>query len=277
MSEESLLDIDQKMKDMKAVNVSIQREINSNQLVALELRESIKALENKKDEVRKQIQESEMTLLKRRDEIAGIDNLLDKERKLCEAEKRDAIALRESVSAESAVFQSEKKAGLEALEEARKSITRQKLDLEAREKEVQNAEKSIAAQLEELSKRRIAVQDMELKAQAKASDAEKMKQDAENALRTASKTLDEAKGKEATYNTLLESLKAEKIAFDRESSAIRKSYNEIELRKKELDDKQRDIIIESDKVRTIRKKVEQEIRIASISEEQKESLKKELS
>src|SRR3989338_8803842 len=100
MEDISLMDLDNKLKDMQKVKLSLKREIDQNQLDAINLRESIKALDKKEVQLANETKVLENSLMKRREEISSIDGLIDKERKIIEAEKRDLVNLREAVYGE---------------------------------------------------------------------------------------------------------------------------------------------------------------------------------
>lgn len=275
MEEVSYLDLDKKIADMQAVKKSLAREINQNQLDALNLRDELKAFQTKVDEQKTEIKKLDAILLNRKQEISTIDNLLDKERKIIDAEKRDLISLRESVSGEQAVWSQEKTAALAAIDERIKKIARQEVSAMNRLAEIEAKEKMIAGELEEISRRRINVNEAELKANAVLSDAQQVKLEAEKLSTFEKRALEEAEAKSKAYDALMENLRSrEAIAADKESN-MKVAYNDIELRKKDLDERERDIVIAESKLREMRVKTIREIEHAKIEADRKKAIKNE--
>lgn len=272
----SIIDLDNKIKDMQKINSSLQREINQNQLAALQLREALKAYQEKELTSQTKLKEIEATILTRRNELSSIDNLLDKERKIIEAEKRDLMALREGVGTEQSVWNAEKNASIEAIKADQGRLARQEVSLMNRSHDLDMREKDIAGQLEELSTRRIKISEMESKTQAALSEAQNSKEEAEKFLVKAKRELEEATAKSSSYDSLNESIKEKEKSFDEKNSHIKTCYNDLEVRKNELDEQERDLTIEKDKLRELRTRLSKEIEAARIDAQRKQKMKDEL-
>ena len=274
--EESLMDLDLKIKDMQSLKSSLKREIDQNQLEALNLREELKALQNKIVTVSNEVKVSESTLIKRREEISTIDSLLDKERKLLEAEKRDIISMREGVSGENAVFQQEKKGAMEAIEENRRRLNRLEVSIMNQKADLENAEKQLNGQIQEISSRRIAVQELEIKAQAKMTEAEQARVEANKLKHESEKFMNDAKAELVAYQDRLKQVVEREKYFAEKDSHIKTCYNDIDVKKKEQKETENDLIIEQSKVRDVRNRLYKEIEVAKIEERKKAELKKEI-
>ena len=274
--EVSLLDLDQRIKELKSLNVSLRREIDQNQLEAINLRESLKALFDKELIKKDEIKVLEATILTRRNEISSIDTLIDKERRIIEHEKRDLIAKREGIEGEMLVFRKEKQGALEGIEDTRKKLVREQVDNSNLTQELRDREKEIKGQLDELSARRVKMQELEVKNQAKASELDKQRDEIEVIKRLTEKALDEANAKSIYFDSLSAETREKLRGIDEREATVKVAMNDIEARQQAIKSDERDIIIEKDKLRSIRTGLLKEAEMARIDQTKKDKIKKEI-
>ena len=272
----SLMDLDEKLTEMKKLKASLGREVNQNQMEALNLRSDLKALYSKHEDLKAQIVLSEGTLLKRREEINSIDEFLGKKGKLLEAEKRDLVALRENIYAENAVFQDEKKRMKEELEEARKQLSRHELNLLNRDNDLKVGEKYLSGELEAMNLRQTKLKEDELKIQIKSQEADKMKEEAALLKSQAQRELEEAKASIVSYESKASEIAQKEKSFTEKEAHIRTCYNEITIKTKEIEEADKDLIIEDNRLRDIRTRLYKEIEICKIDARKKKEFQKEI-
>ena len=276
MEDISYMDMQEKVNDMKKIRDSLFREINSKQIQAQEYRDTISAYEKKMEEAKKNVGTVEALILKRTEELASLDSKNTQEMRTIEAHRRDLVTLREAVNAEQIVLAGEKKAAYEAIEEDRRKLARQEHTLNTREGDLKNREREVAAQLDELSKRNSKADEMLLKAQSRDEETRKMNEEVALKLKQTEKALDEANAKKV-HNDSLSRLTDEKLTdIKGRESSLKVAYQEIEVKKREISDKQRDLTIEEHRVREFREKVRNELKYSELNKAKKTELQAEL-
>ena len=273
-NEISYIELDKKINDMKVVRLSLTREIDQNSLVAIDLREALKAMDNKKVDLENKIKELEVSILNRRAELSSIDNLLDKERKMMDAEKRDLDIKRETLYGEQTIFAKEKAGALEAIEDTRKKLSKEQVSSMNRDFDMKAQEKDIAGQILELGRRRVMIQESEVKASAIIKESEVARLEVDKLKTQAQRVLDDAKAEEVRYNAMVADVSEKEKDFIERESRIKTCYNEIDVRKKELDEQERDLVIEMNKLKILKQSFLKEVERSRI--EGKEAIKKEI-
>lgn len=272
----SYLDLDKKVKDLQALRSSLRREIDQNQMEATNLRDGLRALGEKSEEAKKELLKAEAVLIERRNEISSIDALLDKERKIIEAEKRDLVAQRDGTRGEQEIFQKEKAGALEAINEQRSKLAKLEVSLNERSKELDVRDKEIIGQLQEISNRRVKIQELEVKVSSKTTDASKTRDDAYRLFKDASKQLDEAKAERVRYEFLAKETKDKQADFAERENTIRIALDDVELRRLQLNDRERDLSIEAAAVQQAKSKLLKEIEASRIPDTKKAEIKKDI-
>ena len=275
MEDVSFVELNKKLEDMKKIKLSLAREINQNQLDAQTLRDTITAYNSKIEELKKQIAQYDSLVMKRHEEVAQLDSKNTQEMRLIEAHRSDLVTLRDSVNNEQTLWQSEKQAHLESMKDERNKLARLEISLNTRDADLKVAEKQVSGQLEDLGRRKVQVENMEIKWQAKDTQAGKTVEEADTKLRQAEKVLDDAKATQVRYESLLEETKSKQDEFTNKDAHIRTAQEEIEVKRKELSDRERDLIIEEDRLRAIKAKLRNEIKYAALTREKKDGFKAE--
>lgn len=276
MEDVSYVELNKKIDDMKKIRESLFREINQNQLNAQNLRDTITAYNQKIEDLKKQIGQYDTLVMKRHEEVAQLDSKNTEEMRLIEAHKRDLITLRETVNNEQTLFQKEKVAILESIDNERKKNARREMELNTREQNLKDGERQVSGQLKDTSQRKIDVEAREKNVSKVQDEAEKARGGAELTFKQAEKALDEANAMKSRYESLSSETKAKEQGFVEDEARIRTAHNELEARKLELDNKFRDLTIEEDRVRQIKDKLRKEIHYSMVTKEKKEDFKKEL-
>ena len=276
MEDVSYVELNKKIDDMKKIRESLFREINQNQLNAQNLRDTITAYNQKIEDLKKQIGQYDTLVMKRHEEVAQLDSKNTEEMRLIEAHKRDLITLRETVNNEQTLFQKEKVAILESIDNERKKNARREMELNTREQNLKDGERQVSGQLKDTSQRKIDVEAREKNVSKVQDEAEKARGGAELTFKQAEKALDEANAMKSRYESLSSETKAKEQGFVEDEARIRTAHNELEARKLELDNKFRDLTIEEDRVRKIKDKLRKEIHYSMVTKEKKEDFKKEL-
>ena len=276
LEEVSFVELNKKIDDMKKIRESLFREINQNQLNAQTLRDTITAYNQKIEDLKKQIGQYDTLVMKRHEEVAQLDSKNTEEMRLIEAHKRDLITLRETVNNEQTLFQKEKVAILESIDNERKKNARREMELNTREQNLKDAERQVSGQLKDTSQRKIDVEAREKNVSKIQDEAEKARGTAELTLKQAEKALDEANAMKSRYESLTAEVKLKEQGFKEQESHVTTAHNELEARKLELDSKFRDLTIEEDRVRQIKEKLRKEIHYSMVTKEKKGEFQKEL-
>ena len=275
-NEVSIIDIDEVIKDRVKIKESLAREINGKQIEASNLRDTVAALTDKVSSLRAEITKFDQIVLKRREEDAGLSSKYADEIKRIECDRRDLIALKEVVGGEQLLWTQEKKAQTEALNDERSKFARFKMDLESREVTLKNSENQASAILRDCNEKLLVAESDKQKAMAERIQAKNELQDAQNRLREADKAKDEAEAARVRYETLEKEHKAKLLAFDQKESHIKTCMDEIELKQLNLKDRERDVVIDEDRIKNLKSKLRKELEYAAISKDKKEAIKKEL-
>ena len=272
----SIIDIDEVIKDRQKIKESLAREINGKQIEAGNLRDTVAALTDKVASLRAEITKFDQIVIKRRQEDAGISSKYAEEIKRIECDRRDLIALREVVGREQLLWNQEKKAQTEALNDERSKFGRHKLDLEARETTLSHREKEAAAILKEANDKLVSAESDTQKALSDRLLAKNELQEVDKKLREAEKSKDEAEALKVRYETLSSELKSKLEAIELEKVHIKTCMDEIELKRGEIKDRARDVVIDEDRVRNAKSKLKKEVEYAQIEKAKREDIKKEL-
>ena len=272
----SFVELNKKLEDMKRIKVSLAREINQSQLDAQNLRDTITAYNQKIEDLKKQIAQYDGLVMKRHEEVATLDSKNTEEMRLIEAHKRDLVTLRESVNNEQALFQKEKVAILESIDVERRKNARREMELNTRDQNLKDGERQVSGQLTDINRRKIDVEAREKNVTKIQDEAEKARGEAEVKLKSAEKAFDEGNAMKSRYEALSLETREKAQGFEEEDARIRSAYNEIEVRKREIDDKFRDLTIEEDRIRQIKDKLRKEIHYSMVTREKKDEINKEL-
>ena len=275
-TEVSIIDIDEVIKDRQKIKESLGREINGKQIEASNLRDTVAALTDKVSSLRGEIAKYDQIVLKRREEDSGLSSKYAEEIKRIECDRRDLIALREVVGREQLLWNQEKKAQTEALNEERAKFARHKLDLEARETTLRHRETEAMAVLKEANEKLVSAESDTQKAISDRLSAKNELQEVDKRLREAEKSKDEAEAVKVRYETLSSELKSKLEAIGLEKVHIKTCMDEIELKRTEIKDRERDVVIEEDRVRNAKSKLKKEVEYAQIEKDKREAIKKEL-
>lgn len=276
VKDESFAELYEKISQMQKIKASLKREIDQNQLESIDLRESIKALSDKKTQAQNELNKTESLIIKRREEISSIDTLLDKERKLIDAEKREIASQKEGLDGEMSVFRSEKQAALEAVEEQRKKLNRIEVSLLNQKTDLDSKERQITGELEEVSMRRNKALELEVKINQRNKESEEIKKEAEAILRRAEKELDDAKAKLVAYEAMSADIKTREKSFADKDAYIKTCYNDLEVRKSELDERERDITIKGGRIKANEERLRRELERAKIEQSRKDVILKDI-
>lgn len=277
MSEDmSIMDLNMVLKDMATRKSSLKREIDQNELTAISLREELKALEDKRGIISNKVKEADLMLIKRREEISNIDALLDKERVKLENENKDFAQKIQAFRNEQMVWESEKKAALDSINEIRAKIAREDVSSMNLKFDLENKHKDVDGQIEELGRRRIKISNDEVKISNLRVEADKLLDEAKKKLYEAAKVEDEAKAKIVAYDELLSKVtQAEKEIKEKEQH-LKVVAQENDAKENELKDREREVILEEGKLKELSKKLLREVQIAKVSKEVKDEIIKEI-
>lgn len=273
----SLLDLDNKVKDLQTIKASLKREIDQNQMVALSLRESVKALSSKYEEVKHDYKKLEYSILERREELSSIESSMERERQKVRNQISDNEEVSKSLNEQMVTFTIERTNALKEIDLVRSMLAIKEKELAQKSTELDVKIKEANGSLGELTERREKIRVSELRVSKLEEDSIKIHKDAESKLREAEKVMSDAKGAEARYNSLVNEFKDKSAHFESLAEQVKLGMNDNEIKKAALIELERDLIIQKDSLEEIKRRLIKEIEIARIDSSKKESLKKEIS
>lgn len=273
---ESMESLDTQVKDLNSRKKSLRREIDENYVMASRLRDQIKALSETYEEKKVLVSKVNVELINKNSEISDLDSKINSERRILEIERRELDSIKKDLESRQSLFEEEKRGQLAIFAQREEKVAKDEIENDKKKKELDEREKQAIGELAELSSRRLKVNESESRLGQKESEIEKLRKEAEIFINQSKNEADELKSQKLFYQD--ESKKAkllqDEAAKTQENLTLALELNDV--KKRELDERERDVLLVENKVRDIKSRLVRDIELAKLPKEQKDKLSNEL-
>lgn len=276
IEEFSVMDFQHKIEDMKKQKASLKREIDENSLLAIRLREELRAFGSKSDDLKTEIRKLETLIIERQNELGELKNRIEKELGILAIERKTLDDRRIGLDAEKLELDRDKEYQKKRIEESNAKIVRLERDAMQKEVDALNKEKEAEGTLNAVEEDRLKLREAEVRVRQKEADAEKNRADSEKILSDARRLREEAEAEKIGYTMKFEDLRKREEEVERVKATNRSEVDALEATRKELEDRERDVLLDENKNREIQMKLIREVENAKIEQSMKKKLQEEL-